>query len=81
MASSHTTLIAALLAVLPLLATSQAQSQAQLPISLSVPTTAPQGASPTVNPAFCAYAFEERSFYYYSGELKSFIYTLDGHLR
>jgi len=43
-----------------------ASSYAQ--VSLSPAATAPQGASATVNPSFCAYAFEERSFYYYASE-------------
>lgn len=47
--------------VLLLAATSQGQ------ITLNPSSSVPSGASPTVNPAFAAYAFEERSFYSYSG--------------
>ena len=45
-----------------------APSSSYAQISLSPAATAPQGASATVNPSFCAYAFEERSFYYFSSE-------------
>jgi len=45
-----------------------APSSSYAQVSLSPAATAPQGASATVNPSFCAYAFEERSFYYYASE-------------
>ena len=43
------------------------QVLAQSSISLSVAPTAPNGVSPTVDPTFPGFAFEERSYYYYAG--------------
>jgi hypothetical protein len=55
-------LVAALLATTLLAPSTDAQ------VTLNPSASVPSGASPTVNPAFCAYAFEERSFYYYASK-------------
>jgi hypothetical protein len=50
------------------LATTLLASSTYAQVTLSPSASVPSGASPTVNPAFCAYAFEERSFYYYASK-------------
>jgi len=65
---SHTNLSALAAAILLLATTSQAQM-----MTLSPSAAVPSGASPTVNPAFAAYAFEERSFYSYTSKSGHFL--------
>lgn len=61
----ETNLLALAAAVLLLATSSLAQ------MTLNPSASAPSGASPTVNPAFAAFAFEERSFFSYSSKLRS----------